>query len=75
MTELETIRFFELLYLVEKDLSMISTYHHDFERVRHAAKTAMDGRDVHWNNITQRIYYLSTSMRTKLEELEDLLHE
>ena len=45
MTELETMRFFTLLEMVEKDLAHLNTYHHDFKRMHTAAESALVGRD------------------------------
>ena len=75
MTELETIQFFTLLEMVEKDLAHLNTYHHDFKRVRAAAESAIDGRDYQWREIAQRIHYLCIHLAQKLDSQEEILDE
>ena len=75
MTELETVRFFTLLEMVEKDLAHLNTYHRDFKRVRTAAESALLGRDYQWREIAQRLHYLCIHLAQNLNEQEDLLTE
>ena len=75
MTELETMRFFTLLEMVEKDLAHLNTYHHDLKRVRTAAESALDGRDYQWREISQRIHYLCIKISQDLDDQEDLMYE
>jgi hypothetical protein len=72
MTEPETIRFFSLLEAVEKDLSQLNVYQRDYKRVRHAAKTALDGKEVHWTNIVEHIFRISANLRKNLADMEEL---
>ena len=75
MTELETMRFFTLLEMVEKDLAHLNTYHHDSKRVHTAAESALLGRDYQWREIAQRLHYLCIHLAQNLNEQEDLLTE
>ena len=75
MTELETMRFFTLLEMVEKDLAHLNTYHHDLKRMRTAAESALLGRDYQWREIAQRLHYLCIHITQNLNEQEDLLTE
>ena len=75
MRELETIRFFNLLETVEKDLAHINVYHHDFKRVRTAAESAVEGRDYQWREIAQRLHYLCIHLAQKLDAQEGILDE
>ena len=75
MTELETMRFFSLLEMVEKDLAHLRSYDRDFKRVRTAAESALEGRDYQWKEISQRIHYLCIHITQNLNEQEDLLTE
>ena len=75
MTELETVQFFTLLEMVEKDLAHLNTYHHDFKRVRTAAESAVEGRDYQWREIAQRLHYLCIHLAQKLDSQEEILDE
>ena len=75
MTELETMRFFTLLEMVEKDLAHLNTYHHDSKRVRTAAESALLGRDYQWREIAQRLHYLCIHLAQKLDAQEEILDE
>ena len=75
MTELETMRFFTLLEMVEKDLAGLNTYYHDFKRVRTAAESAVEGRDYQWREIAQRLHYLCIHLAQKLDAQEEILDE
>ena len=75
MTELEVMRFFTLLEMVEKDLAHLRTYDRDFKRVRTAAESALLGRDYQWREIAQRLHYLCIHITQNLNEQEDLLTE
>ena len=75
MTELETMRFFTLLEMVEKDLAHLNTYHHDSKRMHTAAESALLGRDYQWREIAQRIHYLCICIAQNLDDQEDLMYE
>ena len=75
MTELETMRFFTLLEMVEKDLAHLNTYHHDLKRMHTAAESALVGRDYQWKEISQRIHYLCIKISQDLDDQEDLMYE
>ena len=76
MTELETMQFYTILEMVQKDLAHLRTYDRDFERVRSAANGAVLYNDVlHYNNIMERIHYLCIHITQNLSIHEDLLTE
>ena len=57
MTELETMQFYKILELVQKDLAHLRSYDRDFERVRSAANGAVLYNDIfQYNNIMERIH-------------------
>ena len=76
MTELETMQFYKILELVQKDLAHLRSYDRDFERVRSAANGAVLYNDTfQYNEIMERIHYLCIHITQNLSIHEDLLTE
>ena len=76
MTELETMHFYKILEMVQRDLAHLGTYERDFERVRTAADSAVLHNDIfQYSNIMQRLHYLCIHITQNLSIHEDLLTE
>ena len=76
MTELETMQFYKILEMVQRDLAHLGTYERDFERVRTAADSAVLHNDIfQYNNIMERIHYLCIHITQNLSIHEDMITE
>jgi len=76
MTELETMQFYKILEMVQKDLAHLGTYERDFERVRTAADSAVLHNDIfQYSNIMERLHYLCINIAQNLNLQEEILDE